>query len=138
MLIPESLLKLMSPADRRQFGRAGWSMADVQERVDLRLERKEHNIVTAWCRRHEIPCVHSATHKRPTNNIGLPDFIILYANHALPGEMKIGRRKLSESQQRMVAELRAARTDVQIWPSATAAIQAIQAWLESLGWQKTL
>ncbi len=128
----------MSAADRKAYGKAGWTTAEVQERVDLRLERKEHNIVIAWCSRHEIPCVHSATHKRPTNNIGLPDFIILYRNHALPGEMKIGRRKLSEGQQRMVAELRAAGTDVQIWYSATEAIQAIETWLQSLGWRKSL
>lgn len=127
----------MSPADRKQYGRAGWTMEECQERVNGRLERKEHNIVTAWCNRHQIPCVHSATHRRPTNNIGLPDFIILYANHALIGEMKIGRRKLSEGQERMGAELRSTGTDVQIWHSGVEAIKAINEWVQEIDSMRT-
>jgi hypothetical protein len=132
MIIPDNLLRLMSPADRKQYGRAGWTLEECQARVDGRIERKEHNIVTSYCNRHEIPCIHSATHKRPTNNVGLPDFIILWRNHALIGEMKIGKRKLSDGQIRMAAALQVASNDVHIWHDAAEAIRAIQSWIETL------
>jgi hypothetical protein len=134
-LIPENLLKLMSPADRRQYGRAGWTLAEVQERVDGRLERKEHVIVVSWCALNEIPCRHDRTDRKTTGNLGWPDFTIIYAGNALLGEMKIGRNKLSTDQTRVIGTLSATGTSVQIWYSGAEAIESIKTWLQTLGWK---
>jgi hypothetical protein len=43
--------------------------------------------------------------------------------------------KLSTDQKRVIAGLDATGTPVQIWHSGAEAIQAIKAWLTTLGWE---
>jgi hypothetical protein len=112
MLIPENLLRLMSAADRKVFGRAGWTIADVQERVDLRLERKLHADFSGFLRRHEdrIALVHHTNPtKRTRSTIGEPDYCI----HFMSGktaflEFKVNGNKLSRQQEIISAKLRSA------------------------------
>jgi hypothetical protein len=135
MIIPDTLLKLMSKADREKYGREGWTAAECQQRVDTRLERKEHVVVVSWCALNAIPCRHDRTDRKTTGNVGWPDFTIIYNNHALLGEMKIGRNKLSPDQNRVIGSLYTTGTCVQMWYSGADAIEAIKTWLENLGWE---
>jgi hypothetical protein len=133
-LLPESLLKLMSPADRKQYGKAGWTAEECQQRVDNRTERKEHVVVVSWCSLNDIPCRHDRMDRRPTGNVGWPDFTICYSGHVLLGEMKVNW-KLTPDQKRVIGELYATGTTVQIWSSGAEAIEAIKAWLTTLRWE---
>jgi hypothetical protein len=134
MIIPQNLLKLMSVADRKQYDKAGWTIEECQQRVDNRLERKEHVVVVSWCALNGIPCWHDRTDRKTTGNVGRPDFTVIYKSHVLLGEMKVNW-KLTLDQTRVIAQLDATGTPVQIWHSGAEAIQAIKTWLATLGWE---
>ena len=109
-LIPENLLRLMSPADKKQYGRAGWTVAEVQERVDLRLERKLHAEFSGFLRRHEFSLViHTDPRKRSPIRPGWPDFSIFGTRGlTLFIELKVGQNQCTAVQEEVIAELRAA------------------------------
>jgi hypothetical protein len=125
-LIPENLLRLMSPADRKQFGKAGMTIADVQERVDLRLERKLHAEFSGFLRRHEFFLViHTDPRKRSPIRPGWPDFSIFGRyTQALFIEFKVGNNHCTAVQEEVIAELRAAGFTVLVLHNYESAVEA--------------
>jgi hypothetical protein len=106
MLIPESLLRLMSPADRRAYGKAGWTAEECQQRVDNRLEGKLHAEFCGFLRRHEFDLVvHADTRGRSQLPPGWPDFSIYKAAKVLFIEFKVNRNTLSDVQKLRIARL---------------------------------
>jgi hypothetical protein len=125
-ILPENLLKLMSPADRKQYGRAGWTAEDCQERVDLRLERKLHADFSGFLRRHEFGLViHTDPRKKSPIRPGWPDFSIFSRySQTLFIEFKVGDNTLSTVQEEVIAELRAAGFTVLVLHNYADAVEA--------------
>jgi hypothetical protein len=125
-LIPENLLRLMSPADRKEFGKAGWSMAEVQERVDIRLERRLHADFSGFLHRHDFGLViHTDPRKRSPIRPGWPDFSIFGTRGlTLFIEFKVGQNQCSAVQEEVIAELRAAGFTVLVLHTYKEAVEA--------------
>jgi hypothetical protein len=105
-IIPENLLRLMSPKDRRQYGRGGWTAEDVHARVDLRLERKLHAEFSGFLRRHEFHLViHADPRRKSQLPAGWPDFTIFHEGKTLLLEFKTSQNTLSEIQKEVIASL---------------------------------
>jgi hypothetical protein len=125
-LIPENLLKLMNPADRKQYGRAGWTTSEVQERVDLRLERKLHAEFSGFLRRHEFGLViHTDPRKRSPIRPGWPDYSIFGRySQTLFIEFKVGENRCTPVQEEVIAELREAGFTVLVLHNYESAVEA--------------
>jgi hypothetical protein len=108
------------------------SLTSRHEEAGL-LEREEQARLATWLndqkRLGRLQYDWSATHKKATRRIGMPDFAIWRNSRSLLGEMKLPGAKCSPEQARVHAEFWRSGTPVQIWYSATEAIQCIEVWL---------
>jgi hypothetical protein len=101
------------------------------------LEREEQAKLAAWlCDQKRLGRLQydwSATHRKATRRIGMPDFSVWANGQALLGEMKQRGAKLRPEQALVHVEFWRSGTPVSIWYSASEAIDCIKAWLRSLG-----
>jgi hypothetical protein len=101
------------------------------------LEREEQAKLAAWLsdqkRVGRLQYDWSATHKKVTRRVGMPDFSIWANGCALLGEMKRKGSKLRPDQAEIHAEFWRSGTPVHVWYSATEAIDCTEAWLRSQG-----
>jgi hypothetical protein len=98
-----------------------------------KLERQEQRTLAGWLNLQEEAGVlvydWSATNRRVTCRVGLPDFKVYRHGRVLFGEMKIDKGSLSEAQHRIHDRLLASGTEVQIWDTADTAIRRVKNWL---------
>jgi hypothetical protein len=96
--IPQSLVKLMDPKDRKSLGVR--TNEEVAAQNDLTLEREIHNQFIGWLRRHDfLDSYHSDPVRRPTIKAGLPDFGVYRNSRILFIEFKIATGRLSAVQE---------------------------------------
>lgn len=100
------------------------------------LEREEQARFAVWLsdqkRLGRLQYDWSATHRKATRRVGMPDFSIWANGHALLGEMKRKGSKLRPEQAAVHAEFWRSGTPVHIWYSALEAVDCTQAWLRSI------
>jgi hypothetical protein len=98
-----------------------------------KLEREEQLLLAAWLHLREkqgrLAYDWSATNRRVTCRVGMPDFKIYRGGRVLFGEMKIDRNDLSPAQREMHERLLRSGTEVEIWVSADSAIRRIKNWV---------
>jgi hypothetical protein len=98
-----------------------------------KLEREEQRLLVAWLHQQEeqgrLTYDWSATNRRVTCRVGMPDFRVYRGGRVLFGEMKIDRASLSEAQRQMHDVLLRSGTEVEIWCSADCAIRRIKNWV---------
>lgn len=101
------------------------------------LESEEQARLASWLseqkRLSRLQYDWSATHRKVTRRIGMPDFSVWANDQALLGEMKRRGAKLRPEQAEIHAEFWRSGTPVHVWYSAQEAIDCIQAWLASIG-----
>lgn len=99
----------------------------------LLLERQEQELLVAWLKELEdagrLVYDWSATHRKATRRVGMPDFSIWKGGLGLLGEMKLPGGKLSPEQRRRHDAFLRSGTEVQIWSSADVAKRAIMGWI---------
>jgi hypothetical protein len=116
-VLPEKILHLMSPEDRKALGKAGWTKAECEDRAEAKNERELSRQIVSLLRRHGIEPIVSRTDKRSTNNVGTPDILFALGvierpfndcgavEHLAPvacaWELKHGNGKFSEEQKKM-------------------------------------
>jgi hypothetical protein len=124
-LLPDRVLRLIDPADRKPMGKAGRTSAECEEKNSQESERKIHNQFIGWLRRNGFEhFYHSNPVKRSTIEEGLPDFGIPAQGRILLGEFKVKPNKLSPVQERVFAELRKGGNEVRVWYSYEEAVEA--------------
>jgi hypothetical protein len=100
------------------------------------LEREEQAKLAAWLgdqkRVGRLQYDWSATHRKATRRIGMPDFSVWANGCALLGEMKRRGSKLRPDQAEVHAEFRRSGTPVHVWHSAAEATGCIEAWLRGI------
>jgi hypothetical protein len=106
-VIPQNLVKLMDPKDRKSLGVR--TNEEVATQNDLTLEREIHQQFISWLRRHDfLDFYHSDPVRRPTIKAGLPDFGVYRNSRILFLEFKTSTGRLSavqeETFQRMGAQ----------------------------------
>jgi hypothetical protein len=98
-----------------------------------KLEREEQRLLVAWLSLQEeqgrLTYDWSATNRRVSCRVGMPDFKVYRGGRVLFGEMKIDRNGLSQVQREMHDRLLRSGTEVEIWVSADSAIRRIKNFL---------
>jgi hypothetical protein len=144
--VSDSLIKLDPTGElrklRTQAGGGSLTGAEARAKGLRRLERKEQGILSAWLSLQEeqgrLSYDWSATNRRVTCRVGMPDFKVYRGGRVLFGEMKIDRASLSEAQRQMHDRLLRAGCEVSIWVSADSAIRQIKnfLWTHWREWQQ--
>jgi hypothetical protein len=107
-----------------------------------KLEREQQRILANWLKQQEeqgrLAYDWSATNRRVTCRVGMPDFKVYRGGRVLFGEMKIDRASLPEAQRQMHDRLLRAGCEVEIWVSADSAIRRIKnfIWTYFREWQQ--
>jgi|SRR6516225_7454843 hypothetical protein len=130
-VLPENILKCLSPADRAKLGVGGLTAAEAVAKANKRLEREEQRIFAGALTRWELPFYWHRTDK-PTGAIaGLPDFIVGLAGKTLWIEFKAKGRLLSPEQSLFRARLGAQGVTLHIVHDAAEAIRLVKIENES-------
>jgi len=129
MLLPDNILRCMSPSDRSNLGKAGLTAEEACAKASTRAERQQHNILISWLRLHDLWFWHARTDRRSSSTLGTPDFLVIEGGRCLPIELKVGSNKLSIEQGRVKEHLERHGTAVLIAYSAAEAIAVLKDWL---------
>lgn len=133
-VLPDHVLRLMSPADRAKLGPAGTLASEAQERWQKREERKMHDELGAFLRLKQIPHIHARMDQKSTIRAGWPDFTCMLRDRfCIPQhharvvcvELKAVGGVLSQAQREVIAELERAGVPVLVATSSGEAIQFI-------------
>jgi len=90
MLLPDNILRCMSPSDRSNLGKAGLTAEEACAKASTRAERQQHNILISWLRLHDLWFWHARTDRRSSSTLGTPDFLVIEGGRCLPIELKVG------------------------------------------------
>jgi hypothetical protein len=137
--LPEAMRRCLDAKVRKELDtkaglpNAGLTSQEARAKGLRKLEREEQRGLVAWLSLQEeqgILCYDwSATNRRVTCRVGMPDFKVYKGGRVLFGEMKIDRASLSETQRQMHDVLLRAGCEVEIWVSADSAIRRIKNWI---------
>jgi VRR-NUC domain len=98
MLLPNRILEKMSPADRKELGKAGRTAAECIERAEARTERAAQKLFGSWLSLRSVYFIQARSDKRSTIRVGHPDFSIFHAGKVMFIEMKSPSGQLSQEQ----------------------------------------
>jgi hypothetical protein len=121
-VISPNLLKLMSQADRKQFGKAGLTPEEAAAKGDKRAEKEDHEGFLNYCKLKGIARIHSRMDRAPTIEEGWPDFTCFYEGKTVFFEFK-KTTKLKQQQEEVIALLRELGFTVHVVYSLDAAIK---------------
>ena len=125
-VLPDHVLRLMDPAERKALGKAGTTSAEAQAKHQRTAEKKIHETVARWLTLHKIPFIHSRMDKASTIRKGWPDFTILCGGRAFCLELKAQGGVLSPEQKQCLADIAATGTPCKVAYSEAEAL----AWLK--------
>lgn len=98
-ILPENILKCMTPEARRPLGKAGRTSEEAIAKQTYRLERELHKDIKQLLDIRGMAYIHSRTDKRSTCGNGVPDFIVFQRGFPeLCFEVKVGKNHLSMAQ----------------------------------------
>lgn len=112
-VLPESVLKCMSKADRTPMGKAGMTKPEVQAKVERVSERVVHGQINGWLTTQNIFAIHSRMDRKTTTQTGVPDFLFClciereafggfrYTPRPIALEVKVNGNTLSEDQEKV-------------------------------------
>jgi hypothetical protein len=132
----EAMRRCLDPEVRKELDskaglpNAGLTSQEARAKGLRKLEREQQRLLVSWLNLQEeqgkLTYDWSATNRRVTCRVGMPDFKIFKGGRVLFGEMKIDRASLSEAQQQMHDVLLRAGCEVEIWTSADSAIRRVK------------
>jgi hypothetical protein len=135
----EAMRRCLDPEVRKELdtkaglANAGLTSQEARSKGLRKLEREQQRILAAWLAIQEeqgrLSYDWSATNRRVTCRVGMPDFKVYRGGRVLFGEMKIDRASLSPMQRDMHDRLLRAGCEVEIWASADSAIRRIKNWI---------
>lgn len=98
-VLPESFLRLMSPADRKPMGKAGLTLEEVHASQEKVSEREIQNLCAQYCNLREVFYIRNRMDRKPTCQTGIPDLMLtLPGERTLAVEVKTLKGKTSETQ----------------------------------------
>jgi hypothetical protein len=114
-VLPEKILRLLSPEDRASLGKGGLTAEDVLQRGRVKAERDLQNLICNYLRMRGVLPIQNRMDMPTSNNKGLPD--ILFAvegrcahrgctiTYACAWECKLPGGKLEQAQREMAAKM---------------------------------
>jgi hypothetical protein len=128
-VLPNHVLKLMEPADRKALGKAGVTAEEAIAKAEARSERQSQRTFSNWLSLRELYFITPRSDKRSTIKPGHPDFTILAGGRVLFIEMKTPAGRLRYEQEQCIAELIAKGFPVVIARNELEAIRATRQFL---------
>jgi len=99
-ILPENILRCMSPADRASLGKGGRTADECRSAACDRAEKDLQKDIRQYLGMLGLWSDYDAPHKRRTGTVGAPDFIFPYRGHFVAWEVKVGRNNLDPDQVR--------------------------------------
>lgn len=87
--IPESIRKLMSPADRAPLGKAAMTNDEAQAKMDGKREKDLQENIAALLRIRGIAFFRQRMDRKTTGTVGWPDFTFAINGKAVAFEVKL-------------------------------------------------
>jgi hypothetical protein len=103
MLVPENLLKLMSPEDRRLVAKGQLTAEQALDKFCRREEKELHRQFESWLMRHEVDYTHARMDKPSTIEVGTADYHVWRGIRHAFIEFKSEHGKLRKEQEEFVA-----------------------------------
>src|SRR5437762_14325873 len=103
--LPDALLARVSPADRKTVGLPpplSELVAKSEAKSDLKREKELQNQIENFLRLRGITPIRSAMHRKTSNNVGTPHFLLCVNGRATAIEAKVPGQNLTAEQQRML------------------------------------
>jgi hypothetical protein len=104
-VLPSNILRWMRKQDCARFGNARLLPEEAIKKANHRAEIEERKIFLNWCKLNGIPRIYSRPDKRPTIEVGWPDFSLFYGGVTLFFQFKV-TTKLSRDQEITIGCLR--------------------------------
>ena len=100
-ILPEKILRLLSPADRRSLGKAGLTAEEALQTARIKVERDLQNLIESYFRLRGVFAIRSRMDKKTTTPVGTPDFMLALDGEAIAIEAKLPGEKLTPEQEAM-------------------------------------
>lgn len=104
--IPEKMLKLMRPDDRKPLGKAGRTMPEIVAENDAKAEKAIQGHIANYLNLHTIEFIRPPMNKKSILPKGWPDFTLAYKGTPVGLEVKTPIGKLSSDQVERHAAMR--------------------------------
>ena len=124
-LLPDHVLRLMSPADRKLLGKAGRTAAETLARAEAKSENELQEQIASMLKRREIVFIRPAMFRKSTLPPGWPDFTFAYRGIAIGWECKSVAGEPSDEQLRMHAHMEANGWRIDIIRSLHGAVEIL-------------
>lgn len=106
-LLPENILRLMSPADRAALGKGGVNKAEAEAKFIARSEKELQKLIAAELNRRGIWFHQAAMYKRTTGTVGTPDFLFAVNGVPVGLEVKYEKGRVRPEQKKAIEQMRA-------------------------------
>lgn len=100
-LLPDKVLRLLSPADRRSLGKAGLTAEEAVLAGRVKVERDLQNLIESYFRLRGVFAIRSRMDKKTTTPVGTPDFMLALDGEAIAIEAKLPGEELTPEQETM-------------------------------------
>jgi hypothetical protein len=109
-VIPENVLRLMSPDDRAALGKAGRTFDECEEVRENKAEKDLQDDIEQWCVHQSPPvvCYRQRMDRKSNMRVGTPDLLICAAGRFIGLECKVGKNKPTDDQERELKAIQSA------------------------------
>lgn len=104
-MLPENILRRMSPEDRGPLGKAGRTKAEIEAAIDKRAEREIQRTILNYLNLHGIVPLFSRFGVKSTMPPGTPDILFAFNGRPCAWEIKTASGILSDDQMVMAGRL---------------------------------
>jgi hypothetical protein len=104
-VLPEKVLRLLSPADRRSLGKAGLTADEALQAARVKSERDLQNLIETYFNLRGVVAIRSRMDKATTTPKGTPDFMLALRGRAVVIEAKLPGEELTPEQEAMKARM---------------------------------
>lgn len=104
--LPENVRRCIPKDDRQEFGKAGVTSAEAQQKFERNAERKLHEQIVGFLRIKGVRfIVRSRMDRKTTNAVGTPDIIFCFCSKFIALEVKVGTNNLTNAQRQALEDI---------------------------------
>ncbi|MEM4247639.1 MAG: VRR-NUC domain-containing protein [Candidatus Nanoarchaeia archaeon] len=130
-ILPENILKLMSPEDRKKLGKAGKTKVEIAVDSEIKAEKDLHKALIGYLNMKGIAVGHARMDRKSSYTEGWPDLTFVVKTKDGLGipvafELKGSKGVLSEEQEKVLAQMKENGWSVHIVRTMEEGVKIIQ------------
>ncbi len=125
-MIPDNILKLMTPPERKAYGRRGLLASEAMAINKARVEADIHKTFIQWLNLHDLLFLRARMDKKSTMTKGAADFTVIRGNRTILIECKMPGEKLKPDQEEFKLNCERNGTPLHIAYDAATAIELVR------------